>query len=163
MHLRARETKKVELRVASAISESRVTSRTSSSHCPHFYFHTPPSPVQCLSHLLTFDLMVLSQYGLGLMFVDSVFKIIPDLLTPRASSPLFRRSFSVPPPPFLLSHVRLDARKFLIHMAIASIERTWGADSQHGAVVIHSTKAKFFWESGPHIGHHPGRSRCWQI
>lgn len=77
--------KKVELRVASAISESGLTSRTSSSSsscCPHFYF-------PCLSHLLIFDLMVLSQYGLGLMFVDSVFKIIPDLLKPHTSTPLF--------------------------------------------------------------------------
>lgn len=74
--------KKVKLRVASAISESGLTSRTSSSCCPHFYF-------PCLSHLLIFDLMVLSQYGLGLMFVDSVFKIIPDLLTTHTSTPLF--------------------------------------------------------------------------
>lgn len=63
-----------------------------------------------------------------------------------------------------LSHVRLNAGEFLIHMAIASVEGTRGSDPQHGTVVVHSTEAELFREPGRHAGHHPGRrGRCWQI
>lgn len=169
-------------RVALAISERGLTSH-SSSGCPDFFtqiflqnqdcfpfpltiiflFHSLYLSVFSSSSSLLFYLILLSQYGLGLQCVDSV-KIIPDLLTLHASIPLLLLPRHRPPLlPLFLSHVRLNAGEFLVHMAIASIEGTRGADPQHGAVVVHSTEAELFREPGGHIGHHPGRGRRWQI
>lgn len=153
-------------RVALAISERGLTSSTS-SECPDFFFCPDffalslnfNLSVFSLSSSLLFYIILLSQYGL--QCVDSVFKIIPDLLTPPASTTLLHCPFLLPL--FFLSHIRLNAGEFLVHMAIASIERTRGADPQHGAMVVHPTEAELFWEPGGHIGYHPGRGRRWQI
>lgn len=143
-------------RVALAISERGLTSNTSSG-CPDFFnpdflekkksrfFHFSLYLIFLfhslyLSVFPPLSLIFLSQYGLGLQCVDSVFKIIPDLLTLRASTPLLLLPCHCPLLLHLfLSHVRLNAGEFLVHMAIASIEGTWGADPQHGAVVVHPT------------------------
>lgn len=161
-----------------AISERLLTSHAS-SECPDFYPHFlakikiffPLILIFFISQFQFFSssvsLIFLSHYGLGLQCVDSVFKIIPDLLTLHVCIPLLLllpcHRLLLLPFFFILSHIRLNTGEFLVHMAIASVEGTRGADPQHGAVVVHSTEAELFWEPGCHVGHPPGRGRRWQI
>lgn len=156
-------------RVTLAVSEGGSTPHTS-SECPDFFLTTFSCKIsrlpfsQFLFQSLPFSLFLVSVW-LGLQCVDSVFKIIPDLLTLQASTLLLLLHCHYPLllPLLFLSHIRLNAGQFLVHMAIASIEGTWGADPQHGAVVVHSTEAELFWEPWGYVGHHPGRGRCGQV